>query len=120
MANRETLGGVIHTYQRYDPKRFPSPSQPPTDLVSPAFEHMLTFGSMRELTDEELAKAVKLDPSQIAGLGPTIESLRAALEERKRKILATYETRTVQQSATRRYREVGTEMKPPKQLKERF
>jgi uncharacterized protein with von Willebrand factor type A (vWA) domain len=120
MANRETLGGVIHTYQRYDPKRFPSPTQPPADLVSPAFEHMLAFGSMRELTDEELAKAVKLDPSQIAGLGPTIESLRAALEERKRKILATYETRTVQQSATRRYREVGTEMKPPKQLKERF
>ena len=29
MANRNTLGGVIHTYQRYDPKRFPSPTQPP-------------------------------------------------------------------------------------------
>ena len=33
---RNTLGGVIHAYQQYDPKRFPSPTQPPPDLVSPA------------------------------------------------------------------------------------
>ena len=61
-------GGVIHTYQQYDPKSFPSPSSPPPDLVSPAFEHMLTYGSMREFTEEELAKAIKLDPGQFAGL----------------------------------------------------
>jgi uncharacterized protein with von Willebrand factor type A (vWA) domain len=120
MANKSTLGGVIHTYQRYDPKRFPSPTQPPPDLVSPAFEHMLAFGSMRELTDEELARAVKLDPSQIAGLGPTLESLKAALEERKRKILATYETETVQKEAADAYRETGEEIKPPKRLRDRF
>ena len=30
---------------------------------------MLAYGDMRELTDEELARAVHLDPSQIAGLG---------------------------------------------------
>ena len=54
MAKRETLGGIIHTYQRYDPKRFPSPSQPPPDMVSPAFEHMLAFGELRELSEEEL------------------------------------------------------------------
>ena len=41
--------GVIHTYQRYDPKRFPSPTQPPPDLVSPAFEHMLAFGVLAGL-----------------------------------------------------------------------
>ena len=23
------IGGVIHTYQKYDPQRFPSPTQPP-------------------------------------------------------------------------------------------
>ncbi len=120
MPDRNSLGGIIHTYQRYDPKRFPSPTQPPADLVSPAFEHMLTFGSMRELTDEELARAVKLDPSQIAGLGPTLESLKAALEERKRKFLSTYETDAVQKSAGDAYREVGEQISPPKQLRDRF
>ena len=52
-------GGVIHTYQQYDPKTFPSPTSPPPDLVSPAFEHMLTYGSMREFTEEELAETTK-------------------------------------------------------------
>lgn len=120
MPSRSTLGGVIHTYQRYDPKRFPSPTQPPPDLVSPAFEHMLAFGELRELSEEELARAVRIDPSQIAGFGPTIESLKAALEERKRKILQTYETDTVQKSARDKYREQGEQIKPPKQLRQRF
>ena len=79
MANRKTLGGIIHTYQKYDPQRFPSPTQEPPDLVSSAFEHMLMFGQHRELTDEELARAVRIDPSQISGLGPSIEALLAIL-----------------------------------------
>ena len=54
---------------------------------SGAFEHMLTYGSLRELTEEELARAVRLDPSQIAGLGPSLDTLMAMLRERKRKIL---------------------------------
>ena len=54
MARREPKhGGVIHTYQQYDPKTFPSPTQPPPDMISPAFEHMLMYGSRRELTEEE-------------------------------------------------------------------
>ena len=69
MPNRETLGGVIHTYQQYDPKRFPSPTQPPPDLVSPALEHMLMFGEMRELTEEELARAIRLDPARSRAWG---------------------------------------------------
>src|SRR4029450_6572518 len=100
MPNRNTLGGVIHTYQKYDPKNLPSPTQPPPDLVSPAFEHLLMYGDMRELTDEELARAIRIDPSQIAGFGPSIQALRAMLEERKRKILEKYETRKVQKDAT--------------------
>ena len=56
MTRVAQIGGVIHTYQKYDPQRFPSPTQPPPDLVSPAFEHMLMFGSMRELSEEELAR----------------------------------------------------------------
>ena len=100
------LGGIIHTYQKYDPRQFPSPTQPPPDVVSSAFEHMLAFGEMRELTEEELARAVRLDPSQFAGLGPSLESLMALLRERKRKILATYETESLQKAARRANREL--------------
>src|SRR5882724_9767825 len=63
MPNRNTLGGIIHTYQKYDPVNLPGPTQPPPDLVSPAMEHMLMFGDARRLTDEELARAIHLDPS---------------------------------------------------------
>jgi uncharacterized protein with von Willebrand factor type A (vWA) domain len=114
------LGGVIHTYQKYDPAKFPSPTQEPPDLVSTAFEHMLHYGSMRELTDEELARAIRIDPSQIAGLGPSLEALREMLEERKRKILETYETENVLKEAQRRYRQAGERMKPPGAMKKQF
>src|SRR5439155_7727677 len=93
------LGGVIHTYQRYDPKNFPSPTAPPPDLASLGFEHMLRYGSMRRLTPEELAWAVQLDISQIAGMGPSLDALIQMLEERKRKILETYETDAAQRAA---------------------
>ena len=53
MRSADRLGGIIHTYQKYDPKDFPSPTRPPPDMVSGAFEHMLAYGSLRELTDEE-------------------------------------------------------------------
>ena len=120
MVTNRRIGGVIHTYQKYDPKRFPSPTQPPPDLVSPAFEHWLTFGGKRELTDEELARAVHLDPSQIAGLGPSIDALIALLLERKRKILAKYESDTVRQTASRDYRRAAVGLRPPARLAERF
>ena len=117
---KQPLGGVIHTYQKYDPKNFPSPTQPPADLVSPAFEHMLAYGSMRELSDEELARAIRLDPSQIAGLGPSLEALMEMLRERKRKILETYETSKALKQAKQDYRSLGGNMKPPKQLRHQF
>ncbi|WP_442484929.1 hypothetical protein [Aeoliella sp. SH292] len=120
MANRKTLGGVIHTYQKYDPARFPSPSEPPPDLVSGAFEHMLMFGERRELTEEELARAVRLDPSQIAGLGPSIDALRAMLEERKRKILEKYETRKVLKRARKAYQSAAADIRPSKAHADRF
>ena len=75
MSTRDHLGGIIHTYQKYDPVEFPSPTAPPPDLVSPAFDHLLYYGSMRRLTEEELARAIHLDPRQIRGLGPSLEAL---------------------------------------------
>jgi uncharacterized protein with von Willebrand factor type A (vWA) domain len=120
MSRKNELGGVIHTYQKFDPKNLPSPTAPPPDMVSPAFEHLLMYGSMRELTDEELANAIKLDPSQIAGLGPSLEALRAMLLERKRKILEKYETRKVRKTAQDAYQDQGAAIKPPGNLSKRY
>ncbi len=120
MTTRNTLGGVIHTYQRYDPKRFPSPTQPPPDMVSPAFEHMLAYGEMRELTEEELARAIRIDPSQIAGLGPSIDALIAMLKERKRKLLATYETRSVQRDVRKAFTRAARAVTVPGKFRRRY
>ncbi len=120
MTTPRRPGGIIHTYQRYDPREVPSPYRPPPDVLSTAFEHMLSFGSMRELTEEELARAVVLDPSQIAGLGPSLEALMELLRERKRKILATYETDRVLEEAARRFHEFAGEMRPPPAARELF
>jgi uncharacterized protein with von Willebrand factor type A (vWA) domain len=120
MSTRDRLGGIIHTYQKYDPAQFPSPTAPPPDMVSPAFEHMLRYGNMRRLTEEELARAVRIDPRQIRGFLPSIESLRAILEERKRKILETYETGRVQSEARQNFLGQAEKMKPPSKLAKQF
>src|SRR5437588_3836289 len=120
MSSRDRLGGIIHTYQKYDPVEFPSPTAPPPDLVSPAFEHLLYYGSTRHLTEEELARAVHLDPSQIAGLGPSLEALMAILRERKRKILETYETDRVQAEARKNFLDQAGRVRPPARLARPF
>ena len=107
-------GGIIFGYQKYDPTSFPSPTAEPPDLVSPAFEHALMYGSYRELTEEELANAIRLDPSQIAGLGPSLDMLREMLEERKRKILATYETRAAEKRARKAFHKSIKNIEAPK------
>src|SRR5579884_2689241 len=113
MSKQEAPGGVIHTYQKFDPANFPSPTAPPPDLVSPAFEHLLFYGNTRRLTEEELARAVRLDASQIAGLGPSLEALMAILRERKRKILETYETGQAETEARRNFLAQAGDMRPP-------
>lgn len=120
MTTREQLGGVIHTYQKFDPVNFPSPSAPPPDLVSPAFEHLLHYGSMRRLTEEELARAVQIDPSQIRGFGASLEAIMAMLRERKRKILATYETGAAESEAKKNFRDHADHMKPPGKIAKDF
>ena len=104
-------------YQKYNPVEFPSPrAEPPPDLVSNAFEHALAYGSYRELTEEELARAIELDPSQIAGLGPSLDALRAMLEERKRKILETYQVDGLDKKAANRYEKLARRTRPPSKL----
>jgi uncharacterized protein with von Willebrand factor type A (vWA) domain len=120
MNSRDRLGGIIHTYQKFDPVHFPSPTAPPPDVVSPAFEHLLFYGNMRRLTEEELARAIHLDPSMIRGLGPSLDALMAILLERKRKILATYETDRVQEDARRHFHDLAAQAQPPAKLARPF
>jgi uncharacterized protein with von Willebrand factor type A (vWA) domain len=120
MSTRDRLGGIIHTYQRYDPVQFPSPTRPPPDLVTPAMEHLLLYGNTRRLTEEELARAVRIDPSQIKGFGASIEALIEILRERKRKILETCETKHAEAEAHRAFHRLAERMQPPAHLAEAF
>lgn len=113
-------GGIIHVYQGYDPVNLPGPMRPPPDVASAAFEHLLAYGSTRRLTPEELARAVRIDPSQIRGLGPSLEALIAMLEERKRKILARFDPTPAVGDAGRRYDANVRQAAPPERLRNRF
>ena len=103
MTNKKNIGGIVHTYIKYDPMKFPSPTQPPPDFVTPLMDQMLQFGSRRQLTEEELARAVRLDPEQFKNMGPGIDQMKKILEERKRRILETYETKTVVKKARKTF-----------------
>src|SRR5262249_38480810 len=74
----------------------------------------------RGLTPEELARAIRIDPRQIKGLGPSLDALMAILQERKRKILATYETETVQEAAGKRFHDQAGGVHPPGKLARPF
>lgn len=120
MPTRDSLGGIVHTYQRYDPARIPPPRPPQVDLVTPAVEHLLEFGSIDELTEEQLAQAVMLDPDQIKGLGRSLDSIKRQLEERRRKILERYETDAVRKKARTAFRESAQRAQPPAKFREAF
>ena len=88
MTKKRPVGGIIHTYQKYDPAKFPSPTQPPPDMVSPAMEHLLTYGNMRRLTEEEL-RHLRGEQLAIAVLEPdraltTLPALLADSGDRQR------------------------------------
>ncbi|MCD0458354.1 vWA domain-containing protein [Roseiconus lacunae] len=117
---RHPVGGVIHAYQKYDPASFPPPTQEAPDLITPAFEQAMMYGEFRELSEEELARAVELDPSQIKGLGPSIDFLKQMLLERKRKILETYEAQSVQKKARKAFHSAAKQVRPPEDLVKTF
>ena len=97
---KRPLGGIVHSYLGYDPKRFPSPSAPGGEgMANSAFDHLLHYGSQRPLTEDELADAITIDPSQIAGFGPSIDALIAMLEERKRRLLERHDVAPAQKEA---------------------
>ena len=116
----QTPGGIVHTYQRYDPVNFPSPSAPPPDVVSPLMNHLLEFGDADDFTEEQLANAIRLDASQIAGMGPSINKLKEMLEERKRKILETFETKAAQKAAKDTFARASKNLTPPAKLADAY
>ena len=120
MPTRDTLGGVVHTYQKYDPARIPPPRPPEADLVSPLMEHLLEFGDVEDLTEEQLADAIELDPDQIGRLGPSLDSLRRKLEEARRKILERFETDAVRTKARSAFRDAARRASPPPRHREAF
>lgn len=125
MPTRDTLGGVLHTYQKYDPARIPPPRPPATDLVSDAMERLLEFGDLDDpealgLTEEQLAEAVEITPEQLAMLGPSLDSLKRRLEEARRRILERYETTTVRKRARAAFHEAAREARPPARHAEAF
>jgi uncharacterized protein with von Willebrand factor type A (vWA) domain len=103
MRSGEDRQGIVHAYLGYDPKEFPSPVSPPADVAGAAFDFAMRFGDLEGFTEEQLAAAVRIDPSQIAGLGLSLQSLIAMLEERKRRILETYETAAARREAAGAY-----------------
>ena len=104
MEKSKKIGGIVQTYMKYDPVKFPSPTQPPSDIISSLFNGILASGDSRELTADELARAVRLDPEQFPGFVPCIDQMQAVLEERKQKILSTYETKSVHLKARKRFK----------------
>jgi len=120
MPNRDTLGGIVHSYQRYDPARIPPPRPPQVDLVTPAMEHLLEFGDVDELTEEQLADAVMLDPEQIRGLGPSLARMIETLQERRRKLLERYETDSVRKKARTAFHAAAQQVQPPAKHRDAF
>jgi len=120
MPTRDTLGGIVHVYQRYDPAHIPPPRMPLADLVSPAMEHLLEFGSIDELTEEQLADAVMLDPAQITGLGPSLAALKHMLEERIRKIIERYETDSIRKKTRQVFQNAAQQVQPPAKSRDAF
>ena len=120
-APKAKLGGILHSYQKYDPKNFPSPTaEPNSDMANAAMEHMLEYGSLDDLTEEQLANAIKLDPSMFSKLGPSLKSIAAMLRERKKKILSTYEPESARQSAHEGFERQASTVDAPKNAKDAF
>ncbi len=122
MPTRDSLGGIVHTYQRYDPVAVPPPRPAQTDLASAAMEHMLEFGDLDELefTPEQLADAIVLDPEQIRGLGPSLDAVKRKLEEMRRRILEQYEAETARTRARREFHQAAARASPPATHREAF
>ena len=86
------------------------------DAADAMLDHLLMYGSRRSFTERELADAIRLDPSQIAGFGPSLEAIRAMLEARKRRILERYDPLPAEDAAHEAYRAAARAVNVPDDL----
>ena len=122
MPTRDTLGGIVHSYQKYDPVRVPPPRGPMPDVLSAAMDRLLEFGADgdAEFTAEQLAEAIELSPEDLKNLGPSLDSVRKALEERRRRILERYEIDAARKKARGAFRDAARQAEPPRRHREEF
>lgn len=120
LSDGATKGGIVHAYLGFDPGSFPSPTAPPPDVAGAAFDFAMQFGDLEGFTEEQLAAAIRIDPSQIEGFGPGLRSLIAMLEERKARILATFETGAVRKAAARAYLDQAAAIEPKKEQRDAY
>lgn len=117
---RGAAPGIVHTYLGFNPTDFPSPTAPPPDVAGAAFDFAMEYGDLEGFTEEQLAAAIKIDPSQIQGFGPSMRSLIAMLEERKRRILATYETQAARDAAGKAYKKQASTIEPKQEQRDQL
>jgi uncharacterized protein with von Willebrand factor type A (vWA) domain len=114
----------VHAYQQYDPKQFPPPTQPPTPMSDELMDRLLAMGDLDDLSDEDLANAIRLDPAtaaeMMARMGPPLASIRRMLLERKRKILETYEVDSAQQEAARQFVKAAAKVRVPDKFRKAY
>ncbi|MFZ4576549.1 MAG: hypothetical protein ACOYN0_19360, partial [Phycisphaerales bacterium] len=118
MKPRRGSEGLVHAYLGYDAKEFPSPTAPPPDVAGAAFEYAMEYGDLEGFTEEQLAAAIRIDASQIEGLGPSLRSLIAMLEARKARILAEYETEAARCTAAKAFAEQAATITVKKEQRE--
>lgn len=111
---------MVHSYLGFDPRGFPSPTAPPPDVAGAAFDFAMQFGDLEGFTEEQLAAAIRIDPSQIEGFGPSMRSMIAMLEERKARILAMFETGEARKAAAKAYLDQAGAIELKKEQREAF
>ena len=111
---------MVHSYLGFDPRSFPSPTAPPPDVAGAAFDFAMQFGDLEGFTEEQLAAAIRIDPSQIEGFGPSMRSMIAMLEERKARILAMFETGAARKAASKAYLDQAGAIELKKEQREAF
>lgn len=121
-APAKHAGGVIHAYQQYDPKAFPSPTAPAGsgDASSAIMDHLLAYGDLEELTEEQMANAIRLDPSMFPSLGPSLASLKRILLERKAKLLSTYSLDQTLLDADKAWDKAAKKASPPSKMPDKL
>ncbi|MFM9024245.1 MAG: hypothetical protein ACKON7_02710, partial [Planctomycetaceae bacterium] len=73
-----------------------------------------------EFTAEQLADAIELSPEDLRNLGPSLDAVRKALEEQRRRILERYETDAVRKKARTVFRDAAQRAEPPARHREEF